>query len=231
MTTGIRPEPLGQNSGASIAQLTASLPPNPYFGGMKRFSDLVLVALVAPIAVPLVLLLWVLVRLDGGPGFFTQPRVGLDGRIFRCWKLRSMAIDAEARLQRMCDTDPEIAREWQENQKLADDPRITAIGRLLRKTSLDELPQLWNILTGEMSVVGPRPFMPEQQDLYVEAGGRAYFRMRPGVTGPWQVFGRSKTRFTDRVMFDEGYFEQASLLTDTRLLLHTGLVVIRMTGR
>ncbi len=202
-----------------------------YFNRGKRVFDVLVMALALPTFLPLILVLWALVRRDGGPGFYYQPRVGRDGRIFNCWKLRTMAVDAEERLRKMCESDPRIAHEWHEHQKLANDPRITRIGHLLRKTSLDELPQLWNILRGEMSIVGPRPFMPAQQALYTEAGGRAYFHMRPGVTGAWQVDGRGTTRFVDRVRFDESYYNAASLPHDLGLILRTVTVVLRMTGR
>lgn len=216
---------------SKLAKAQAPVRPNRYFGLRKRVFDLLLVAMMIPVALPVVALMWLLVRLDGGPGFYSQPRIGRDGRTFRCWKLRSMAVNAEERLRELCEADPKIAREWAENQKLANDPRITRIGQFLRKSSLDELPQLWNILVGDMSIVGPRPFLPEQQDLYTRAGGRAYFLMRPGVTGEWQVYGRSATRFVDRVRFDEGYYDNASLGQDVRLLMGTARVVVRMTGR
>lgn len=215
----------------SLSRSRRAVRPNPYFGLRKRVFDLLMVLMIVPVALPIVAVLWLLVRLDGGPGFYSQMRIGRGGRQFRCWKLRSMAVDADERLRRMCETDPEIAREWAENQKLACDPRITRIGHLLRKSSLDELPQFWNILRGDMSIVGPRPFLPEQQDLYTQAGGTAYFLMRPGVTGEWQVRGRSTTRFIDRVRFDEGYYDNASLVQDIGLMAETVKVVARMTGR
>jgi exopolysaccharide production protein ExoY len=201
-----------------------------YMRYAKRGMDITLSLLMLPMVIPVLLILSILLRRDGGPALFVQPRVGLGGRVFNCYKLRTMAVDAEAKLRRLCDSDPEIAREWHENQKLAVDPRITRVGAFLRKTSLDELPQLLNILKGEMSLVGPRPFMTDQQDLYVAAGGAAYFHMRPGVTGLWQVEGRGTTRFVDRVKYDEIYFAKASLGTDFGLLLRTVGVVFRMTG-
>ena len=228
------------NSPASLILETASesfperftvLGRNSYFGGKKRVFDLVVTLFALPVALPLIAILWLLVRVDGGPGFFAQLRVGRDGRHFHCLKLRTMAVDAEERLRKMCESDPEIAKEWLENQKLECDPRITRVGEFLRKTSLDELPQLLNILLGDMSIVGPRPFMPDQQDLYTKAGGRAYFLMRPGITGSWQVFGRSATRFTDRVSYDQEYYNQASLGNDARLIIATISVVMKMTGR
>ncbi|MDP1667524.1 sugar transferase [Phaeovulum sp.] len=200
-----------------------------YFG--KRIGDIVLGLCMLPILAPLIALLWCLVRLDGGPGFFGHLRVGRNGRAFRCWKLRTMVPDAEVWLQVQIAGDEAAAREWRETQKLRNDPRITRLGRFLRRSSLDELPQIWNIVAGEMSFVGPRPFTPDQLRLYLDAGGRAYFQMRPGITGPWQVFGRTDTRFDNRVRFDETYHCACSPGTDLGLLLRTVSVVLAMTGR
>lgn len=202
-----------------------------YMGLPKRVFDIALSLLILPVVVPVVLLLCVMVRRDGGSAFFVQPRVGMNGRVFNCYKLRTMAVNAEERLKEMCDSNPEIAREWHENQKLAVDPRITKVGAFLRKTSLDELPQLINIFKGDMSLVGPRPFLIDQQSLYTEAGGRSYFHMRPGVTGLWQVEGRGTTRFVDRVHYDETYYAKASAAQDISLMMRTVGVVFKMTGR
>lgn len=196
----------------------------------KRVFDIVVSILVLPVLAPLIFVLWVLVRRDGGHGFYSQMRVGMDGKSFRCWKLRTMVMDADAVLKKMCEEDPELAREWHENQKLADDPRITRIGRLLRATSMDELPQLWNIIRGEMSFVGPRPFMKSQELLYDTAGGRSYYSVRPGITGPWQVFGRGTTSFIDRVKYDNLYCREVSLLKDVFFIWKTVGVVLRRTG-
>nr|WP_284040751.1 sugar transferase [Phaeovulum sp. NW3] len=204
---------------------------NRYTGAPQRMLDLLLVLIMVPALVPVIAVLCLLVRLDGGPCLFAQPRVGRDGRLFRCWKLRSMAVDAEDRLRDLCARDPAIAREWQAHQKLRNDPRITRIGAFLRKSSLDELPQIFNILSGDMSFVGPRPFTPDQQPMYEAAGGRAYFRMRPGVTGLWQLEGRGTTLFIDRVRYDEAYYRRASLRTDLMLIARTGLAVVKMTGQ
>ena len=136
----------------------------------KRWLDTALILLSAPFVLPVILLLALLVRRDGGPAFYVQDRVGLDGRTFRLWKLRSMVVDADQRLAEHLAADPALRAEWDKAQKLKRDPRITAVGRLLRKTSLDELPQLWNVLKGDMSLVGPRPMMPEQRALYPGPG-------------------------------------------------------------
>ena len=122
---------------------------------------------------------------------------------------------------------PEARLEWNSTQKLKADPRITRLGRLLRKTSMDELPQLWNVLIGDMSLVGPRPMMPSQRSLY---NGTAYYALRPGITGPWQVSERNEVEFSQRAEFDREYEENVSLLTDLRLLVATTQVVIRGTG-
>jgi lipopolysaccharide/colanic/teichoic acid biosynthesis glycosyltransferase len=198
-----------------------------YGRSAKRAFDLLLILISAPIVLPVVLLLAVLVRRDGGPAFFVQDRVGLDGRIFRIWKLRTMVVDAEARLAAHLDADPALRAEWDANQKLREDPRVTAVGRFLRKTSLDELPQLWNVARGDMSLVGPRPMLPEQRALYP---GRAYYSMRPGVTGLWQVSGRNETTFAGRAEFDADYARRMSLPTDMMILFLTVWVVLRGTG-
>lgn len=201
-----------------------------YTGVPKRAFDIFLSLLILPVVAPVLAVLWVLTRMDGGPGFFGQERVGRDGRRFTCWKLRTMVVDAERVLADLCASDPRIAEEWHVNQKLTHDPRITRVGRFLRKSSLDELPQILNILWGDMSFVGPRPFTVGQEHLYVAAGGTAYFRLRPGITGPWQIEGRGATRFVDRVRFDEHYYEKASLGCDLRLIGMTFGVVLKGTG-
>jgi len=196
----------------------------------KRLLDLVLAMALLPLLLPVMAAIWLIVRHDGGPALFAQPRVGRNGRIFRCYKFRTMVPNAERVLEDLCARDPEIAREWARQQKLRQDPRITAIGQVLRKTSLDELPQILNVLKGEMSLVGPRPFLPAQQAIYDQAGGRAYYRLRPGVTGLWQVFSRHDTTFASRVRFDEAYGARLSTAGDLALLLHTAQVVLRRTG-
>lgn len=193
----------------------------------KRFLDIILVLLAAPFLVPLVLAMGLLIRRDGGPAFYTQDRIGLDGRLFRIYKLRTMVVDADSKLAAHLAADPVLRAEWEERQKLKSDPRVTAVGRLLRKTSLDELPQLWNVLKGDMSLVGPRPMMPEQRALYP---GRAYYRMRPGLTGPWQVSDRNTVSFAGRADFDAAYAREMSLSRDISLMFLTVWVMVRGTG-
>ncbi len=202
-----------------------------YAGYVKRILDLLLCMVLVPVLLPFLAVIWLLVRRDGGAGLFIQPRVGRDGRIFQCFKFRTMVVDAEKVLEDMCAKDPEIAAEWLKYQKLHADPRISKIGGLLRATSLDELPQVFNVLLGDMSLVGPRPFLPSQKVLYDEAGGVAYYRMRPGITGAWQVFGRSATTFKERVAFDSTYYSNLSLTADLGLILRTVKVVFCRTGK
>ncbi|WP_423222131.1 sugar transferase [Limimaricola pyoseonensis] len=194
---------------------------------LKRGFDLVLVLLTAPATLPLIAILALMVACDGGRPFYSQDRLGRGGRVFRIWKLRSMCPDAEAALAAHLAADPEARAEWDSTQKLRSDPRITRLGRLLRKSSLDELPQLWNVLRGEMSLIGPRPMMPEQRPLYP---GRAYFAMRPGISGLWQVAARNSGAFAERAAFDSRYHEAISFGADLRLLLATLRVVLRGTG-
>jgi lipopolysaccharide/colanic/teichoic acid biosynthesis glycosyltransferase len=198
-----------------------------YRSGLKRALDLFLILATAPLTVPVILVLAALVALEGGKPFYTQFRVGRNGKLFRMWKLRSMVQDADTRLAAHLASDPAAQGEWETTQKLKNDPRITRFGRLLRKTSLDELPQLFNVLNGSMSLVGPRPMMVGQQCLY---DGRAYYNLRPGITGLWQISDRNDCNFSDRARFDNAYHRDMSLLTDLRILFRTVSVVLRGTG-
>ena len=198
-----------------------------YAHDYKRWLDVALVVLAAPIVFPIVLVAAIMVRLDGGPAFYTQNRVGRGGRAFRLLKLRTMVVGAGEVLERYLADNPNAAAEWNRDQKLRHDPRITWIGRFLRKCSVDELPQLWNVLTGAMSLVGPRPMMTKQRSLY---SGRAYYLMRPGLTGLWQISERSRSTFDARVAYDDQYFREQSLWTDIKVMFKTGFVVLRGTG-
>lgn len=197
----------------------------------KRFLDIVAVILILPIALPVVLCVWALTKADGGEGLFAQTRVGRDGRLFRCWKIRTMVPDADRVLARLLKRDPAIAAEWHTRQKLDDDPRITAFGRVLRRTSIDELPQLWNVLIGEMSLIGPRPFTPNQKNLYDEASNDpSYYSVRPGISGIWQVECRSEGSFKDRFEFDERYLRTLNFSTDINIAWKTVKVILKATG-
>lgn len=193
----------------------------------KRVLDVVLVLMAAPVVVPAVLILAAFVASDGCNPFFRQKRVGRNGRIFTMWKLRTMVPNADQKLQEHLDQCDEARQEWEVKQKLTDDPRITTFGHAIRKTSMDELPQLWNVLKGDMSLIGPRPMLPEQAALYP---GRAYFYLRPGVSGFWQISDRNNSSFAARADYDETYNRRLSLTTDVWVIFKTLSVVMRGTG-
>lgn len=194
---------------------------------VKRPLDVALVVLTSPVVVPLILFLALIVMLDGRNPFYSQKRVGRGGQVFRMWKLRSMVHDADQRLDAYLAQNPEARQEWESTQKLRDDPRVTRFGRMLRASSLDELPQLWNVLTGDMSLVGPRPMMPDQQAMYP---GDGYYRLRPGITGFWQTAGRNKTTFAARAWYDDRYERSLSFAGDVAILVRTVSVVLGRTG-
>ena len=196
----------------------------------KRALDLALAVLMLPVIMPILALICAIARFEGGQAILAQERVGRGGRRYRCYKIRTMVPDAEKVLAELCAADPEVAAEWNTYQKLRNDPRVTRFGAFLRKTSLDELPQIFNVLSGDMSLVGPRPFMICQEETYRIAGGDAYYRVRPGITGPWQVSGRNATSFVERVEFDTEYLTTLCPLNDARLLLRTVSVVLAKTG-
>jgi exopolysaccharide production protein ExoY len=198
----------------------APLPPGLYRRYFKRGLDGLSVLLAAPIVLPLILILGLLIRRDGGPVFFCQDRVGRHGRVFRLWKLRSMQVDAERRLEAHLAADPAARAEWDETQKLKVDPRITPIGRLLRKTSLDELPQLWNVFRGDMSLVGPRPLITEEDALF-SGWERRRYHVAPGITGPWQILGSSRVPLSEMVKIDYLYCANWSLWLDAKTLART----------
>jgi len=159
----------------------------------------------------------------------SQARLGIgkNGRHFRMFKLRTMVADADQILEAYLARNPEARAEWDDTQKLKNDPRITLFGKILRKSSLDELPQLLNVLLGHMSIVGPRPMMVGQDSIYP---GRAYYEMRPGITGYWQISERNETSFSQRAQYDTAYFKDLSFGTDVKVILGTLRVVVSGTG-
>lgn len=197
---------------------------------VKRPLDIVLALLLLPILVPVIALLWFLVRLDGGSGFFGHSRVGRDGTSFKCWKMRSMNIDAEVKLVSHLMACPAAAAEWARDHKLANDPRITKIGAFLRKSSLDELPQIWNVLKGEMSFVGPRPVVTDELSRY-GVSRWAYLHARPGITGLWQVSGRNEVSYESRVALDVLYSKEIRFDRDLWILAKTAGAVVHGTGK
>lgn len=196
----------------------------------KRVLDAALALLAALAMLPLFILIAVLVKLTSrGPVFFRQERLGRNGHPIRVWKFRSMYADAEARLARLLASDPKLAEEWRRNFKLADDPRVTSFGRFLRKTSLDELPQLFNVLAGDMALIGPRPIVEDEVKYYGDAY-KVFSSVRPGVTGLWQVSGRSDTDYARRVALDTLYVLNWSPWMDIWILVRTIYAVLLMRG-
>lgn len=223
---------------ASRIQVSNEVTPLPYTvaakrGGayraiFKRVIDVALVAVAAPFVLPVLMILALAIfAKDGHSPFFVQERVGKDGKRFKMWKFRTMVPNAEAMLQRYLDSDDKARIEWETKQKLAVDPRITTLGRVLRKSSADELPQLLNVLKGDMSLVGPRPMLPCQQALYP---GHGYYRLRPGMTGSWQITARSQSTFAERAGYDDDYERRLSFADDARIVAKTVGVVLRGTG-
>ena len=201
--------------------------PTLYRDVFKRGLDILLVLLSALPVLLIVGVFGAIIARDGHSPFYFQKRLGRNGRHFYIWKLRSMVPDADRKLEAYLDLNPAARTEWDRTQKLRHDPRITAVGKLIRKTSIDELPQLWNVLRGDMSLVGPRPMMPCQQELYP---GSAYYALRPGITGYWQVSVRNESSFAQRAGFDTAYLQQLSFVNDLRVLFKTVRVVLRGTG-
>lgn len=198
-----------------------------YRDGFKRALDILLVLIAALPILFFVAICAALVALDGSSPFYLQKRVGKDGRIFNMWKLRSMVPNADEMLKSYLASNPEARVEWDYSQKLRHDPRITKVGHFIRKTSLDELPQLWNVLRGDMSLVGPRPMMVSQMEMYP---GTAYYALRPGITGFWQISVRNESSFAERAGFDTDYLRKLSFVTDLKVLYRTVSVVVNGTG-
>jgi exopolysaccharide production protein ExoY len=198
-------------------------------GGAKRWFDMAAALTAIVLLLPLLCLIALAIKLwDRGPVFYRHRRVGLNGTAFDCLKFRSMVVDADEVLLRHLAANGEAAREWEETRKLKRDPRITPLGSSMRKTSLDELPQLLNILKGEMSVVGPRPIVTAEVPKYGIFIDH-YLRARPGLTGPWQVSGRNDVDYATRVALDRDYIEEWSFRRDLAIIAKTARVVF--TGR
>ena len=195
----------------------------------KRAFDLAFSVLLIAALSPFLLLIAYLASRDGGPALFGHRRLGADGKSFVCWKFRTMVPNANRVLEELLERDAEARAEWDETRKLKRDPRITPVGRFLRTTSLDELPQLFNVLMGEMSLVGPRPIVTDEVGRYGTAF-HDYTRCRPGITGVWQVSGRNDVDYGGRVRMDKTYAHSWSLGTDIKLLWKTVFVVIARRG-
>ena len=221
---------LTQTDLQSVSRGYAERLPQPIGGWMKRIVDVTFAGLAILLLSPLLVGLAFLVQFTSpGPVFYGHKRVGFGGKTFKCWKFRSMAANGEAVLASHFRDNPDALREWAETHKLRDDPRVTPIGRVLRKLSLDELPQLFNILSGDMSIVGPRPIVNDEVRRYGASLGH-YLSTRPGLTGLWQVSGRSDVGYRQRVLMDRYYASNWSLFTDIAIILRTVPAVLRSRG-
>jgi exopolysaccharide production protein ExoY len=224
------------DNGATSAEVLPSSdgPAQPRAAGASWAFDYLFNAAIASVALlffaPLMLLtalaIW---AQDGQSVFFGHRRIGKDGKMFACLKFRSMAVDAEARLLRVLETDPAARAEWEKDFKLQNDPRITTLGHFLRKSSLDELPQLFNVLRGEMNIVGPRPIVDAETIRYGRWFPR-YCQVKPGITGLWQVSGRNDVDYKRRVALDVCYVRRRTFMTDIRILLMTVPAVLLRKG-
>jgi undecaprenyl-phosphate galactose phosphotransferase len=193
--------------------------------GVKRAFDIVFSLLAILIGLPLFAAIALLVKLSSpGPIFYCSLRIGRKGKLFKFWKFRSMHRDADQRLEIMLNSNPHLKKEWKKYFKLKNDPRLTSIGSFLRKTSLDELPQFWNVLIGDLSIVGPRPYLPREAEVIQGILGEKMeqlFSMRPGLTGIWQTAGRSALTFEERVKLEVSYVDKRSFLFDLQLIAKT----------
>ncbi len=194
---------------------------------LKRTMDVALAVLALLLLIPVIVCVAAAIRISTGSGvLYAHRRVGRNGRPFACLKFQTMVPDGDACLARHLAENPDAARQWQTDRKLKDDPRVTRLGRVLRATSLDEIPQLLNILSGDMSWVGPRPIVYAELEKYGSAA-RDYFTVRPGLTGLWQVSGRSRLTYAERVEFDRHYVRNRSILLDLSILARTLPAVAR----
>lgn len=196
---------------------------------IKRLFDILLSLFAMPILIPLFLLIAIAIRIETrGAAIYAHERIGRNGKPFRCYKFRTMYRDAEERLKEILESNKELRDEWKKNWKLKDDPRVTRIGKFLRKTSLDELPQIWNVIKGEMSLVGPRPYLPREikqiENLTIISS------IKPGITGLWQVSGRSNTGYDYRIKLDTWYVMNWSLWLDVAIIFKTIKVVLKAEG-
>lgn len=197
---------------------------------IKRFFEIIVIILILPVLIPLMLIIMVLIKTTSkGPVFYGHERVGKNGKKFKAWKFRSMVINSQEMLEEILATDPVRAAEWEKDRKFSDDPRITKIGKFLRKTSLDEIPQLFNIIAGEMSFVGPRPVTEGELCKYGKYANYV-FSVTPGLSGMWQVSGRSDTGYEERITLDTYYIQNWSLWLDIWILIKTFWVVIKGKG-
>jgi exopolysaccharide production protein ExoY len=209
---------LAERSGGLLRDLAGAL--------LQRGAAALLLLLFAPLMLWVAWRIW---RVDGAPLLYGGWRVGRGGRLFRCLKFRTMVLDAPAVLERLLRDYPAARAQWERDQKLDDDPRVTPVGRFLRRSSLDELPQLFNVLRGDMALVGPRPITVPELERYGAARWH-YLNVLPGMTGLWQVSGRNDVSYGQRVQLDRSYVEQRTVLGDLQILLRTVKVVVNHDG-
>lgn len=219
------------NDAAVSADVLAT--PDPWQGDFYRFQgkrilDIATVLLTLPLTIPVIALAAIVLWIESGFPFYRQERLGHSGTVFSMFKLRTMTRDAEGDLDSILAGDPNLRAEWDATQKLKNDPRITPVGAFLRRTSIDELPQIWNVLKGEMSLVGPRPMMLDQLELY--GNPRAYFALHPGISGFWQVCERNESQFAYRAEADRAYLLRKCFWVDLQVIWRTIFVVLRRTG-
>lgn len=189
---------------------------------LKRAFDIIFSLMVLLFFFPIFLIIALTVKLSSrGPIFYAHERLGRGGVPFPCYKFRTMYSNADERLQELLENSPSIKKEWEESYKLKNDPRITPIGKFLRKSSLDELPQFWNVLKGDLSVVGPRPVVQQEMQKHFGEKAMVILSIRPGLTGIWQVSGRNDTAYSQRIQLDEMYVDTQSLLLDLKLIAKT----------
>jgi Undecaprenyl-phosphate galactose phosphotransferase WbaP len=202
----------------------------PDYGLIKGCFDVLLTVAGGILLMPLILLIICWIKLESvGPVFYSQARIGRHGRKFRAWKFRSMMVNADTMLETYLAKNPDLRQEWERDHKLKRDPRVTRAGRFLRRTSLDELPQLWNVLRGEMSLVGPRPITDQEVEKYGDAF-ETYKKVVGGITGLWQVSGRNDVSYEERVYFDQFYVRNWSVWLDCCILFRTIAVVLFSKG-
>ena len=196
----------------------------------KRFIDLFLLLLSSPVTLPVTLIVAIAIKISSpGPVFYGHKRIGKNGKEFKCWKFRSMVIDADKQLEKILAENPEMRAEWEKDRKFTNDPRVTKIGKFLRKTSIDEIPQFFNILTGEMSFIGPRPVTKAELTKYRNKSD-FILSVQPGLSGMWQISGRSDTGYEERVTLDSYYIQNWSVWLDIWIIIKTVYVVLRGKG-
>lgn len=221
---------LGLHPSGQPARQELGLSDGFYARYLKRAMDIISSLFLIAIGLPLIAVIWLYLAFQSGPVFFAHSRIGRHGKTFPCLKFRTMLPDADQRLKALLETDPVVRQQWDDNRKLSNDPRITRMGQFLRRSSLDELPQLFNVLRGDMSLVGPRPVTAPELARY-GTDQSYYLALTPGITGLWQVSGRNQISYAARVALDRHYAETFSFWQDLSILLRTVGVVIRANGK